>query len=66
MATKKQIESMQANIDLKKWYDSECGEDKCGTYDFCMKCDKSKDNPCARAFYASNISNKNTSKKYRV
>ncbi len=42
--------SQQADFDNKKWYDSVLvGDDRCGTYDFCVKCDKSEEYPCAKA-----------------
>lgn len=42
----------QAKFDKAKWMDSVvAGYDKCGEYDFCVKCDKSLENPCARAAY---------------
>lgn len=63
MATAKQLETKQAELDVVKWTDSENGVDKCGTYDYCEKCDKEKDFPCARAFYAKNAPAKTTAKK---
>ena len=42
----------QKEFDDVKWYDSVvAGEDRCGTYDFCVKCDKEQKYPCARAEY---------------
>ncbi len=42
--------SRQEKFDVKKWYDSLLlGEDRCGTYDFCAKCDKDEQYPCACA-----------------
>ena len=42
----------QKEFDDVKWYDSIlAGEDRCGTYDFCEKCDQTQKNPCARAEY---------------
>ncbi len=35
----------------------------CGTYDYCEKCDKEKDFPCARAYYAKNAPAKTTTTK---
>lgn len=52
MATNKQLKTKQDELDAIKWRDSEHGEDKCGTYDYCDVCDKAVDYPCARAFYA--------------
>lgn len=51
MATNKQLKVKQDELDAIKWCDSELGEDKCGTYDYCAVCDKQADYPCARAFY---------------
>lgn len=54
MATKKQLQAKQEYLETIKWIDSEAkGIDTCGSYDYCDNCDKSKDTPCARAFYAS-------------
>lgn len=40
----------QAKMDDIKWYDSiVAGEDRCGSYDFCVKCNKENKYPCARA-----------------
>ena len=42
---------LQNKLDIKKWYDSQkANKDLCGAYDFCEKCDKSKENPCALAY----------------
>ena len=42
----------QDKIDKMKWADSVAAEsDLCGTYDFCVACDKTLENPCARAAY---------------
>ena len=47
MLTKKQQE-----MDIKKWNDSQkAGYDTCGTYDYCVQCDKDAQYPCARAYY---------------
>lgn len=55
MATKKQLQAKQEYLDFVKWLDGEeKGADTCASYDYCAKCDKSKDFPCARAFYATN------------
>lgn len=44
------FKTIQSQFDDKKWYDSVlAGEDKCGNYDFCVKCSKSEKYPCARA-----------------
>ena len=40
----------QDKFDKIKWYDSiAVGYDCCGDYDFCEKCNKSENYPCARA-----------------
>ena len=42
----------QKEFDDVKWYDSVlAGEDRCGSYNFCAKCDKDQKYPCARAEY---------------
>ena len=44
--TKKQIE-----LDKMKWEVSQKeGRDACGSFDFCVKCDKALENPCHKAF----------------
>ncbi len=44
------LKSRQEKFDRIKWYDSLLvGEDRCGTYHFCMKCRKKEQYPCARA-----------------
>ena len=63
MATIKQLEAKQSELDIIKWTDSEHGTDMCGTYDYCEKCDKEKDFPCARAYYAKNAPAKTTTTK---
>lgn len=47
----KTLAEKQKELDVIKWNDSKDG-DKCGTYDYCAKCDKQKTNPCARAYFA--------------
>ncbi len=45
-----EINSNQKKIDYEKWLESEKKhKDMCGSYDFCKYCDKSLENPCARA-----------------
>lgn len=40
----------QKKFDDVKWYDSiVAGEDRCGSYVFCDKCEKTSPYPCARA-----------------
>ena len=50
MLTKKQKE-----LDVIKWEKSvEMGADACGTFEYCVKCDKSLENPCDKAYKAFN------------
>lgn len=43
----------QAELDVDKWLKSEqAGRDLCGDFDFCAKCDKTAENPCAKAYDA--------------
>ena len=45
------FQEWQNEFDQKKWIDSIiAGEDTCGSYEFCVKCNKDEENPCARAF----------------
>lgn len=47
--------NLQHELDVKKWLESEkAHKDLCSTYDFCKKCDKSKNNPCALAYTSFN------------
>lgn len=49
------ITKKQQELDVMKWIKSEeAGVDACGTFDFCVKCDKSLANPCDKAFKAFN------------
>ncbi|MBQ7913475.1 MAG: hypothetical protein IJ308_07030 [Clostridia bacterium] len=51
----------QEKFDKIKWYDSiVVGYDRCGSYDFCAKCDKTETYPCARAMH------KSTKKRVRI
>lgn len=44
--TKKQME-----LDKVKWLKSEeMGKDACGSFDYCVACDKNIENPCAKAY----------------
>ena len=44
------FKAQQKEFDDVKWYDSIVeGSDRCGTYNFCPKCDKAERYPCARA-----------------
>ena len=47
----KELKALQDELDVMKWNDTQArgGQDTCGTYDYCVKCDKSTDFPCARA-----------------
>ena len=43
----------QAELDVDKWLKSEqAGHDLCGDFDFCANCDKTAENPCAKAYDA--------------
>ena len=53
------LQQWQEDFDKKKWIDSMVsGEDTCGSYEFCVKCNKEKEFPCARAFSAFNCPKK--------
>ena len=55
MGKDKKVE-FQNEFDIKKWTESEqAGYDKCGQYEFCAKCDKTKPTPCAEAHFANEI-----------
>lgn len=42
--------SEQSKIDVAKWQESyDCGEDKCGSYEYCVLCHKEEEYPCAKA-----------------
>ena len=42
--------TQQKAFDDRKWYDSiNAGDDRCGTYVFCVQCRKEEAYPCARA-----------------
>ena len=44
------LEEKQKIFDDLKWKEStETGNDLCGTYDFCVLCEREKSYPCARA-----------------
>lgn len=53
------LKERQHAFDDAKWYDSlSKKEDQCGNYAFCVKCDKERRYPCARAeyrYYSKNI-----------
>lgn len=45
---------MQQELDAAKWNDGlVSGNDPCGTYAYCAKCDKTAEYPCAQAKIAS-------------
>ncbi len=45
------VSDKQHELDVIKWNKSqEMGKDACGTFDYCVKCDKSLSNPCENAF----------------
>ena len=49
------FKTQQEQFDNQKWYDSVmAGEDKCGTYEFCVKCSKMDTYPCAKAAHRYN------------
>lgn len=59
MATKKQLQIKQEYLETVKWLESEEKDtDTCGSYNFCRFCDKTKDYPCARAFYVAQTNKK--------
>lgn len=58
------ISERQSELDVKKWLESEnVGHDLCGEFDFCKKCDKNLENPCATAYDVFNAPKKRTVKK---
>ncbi len=41
----------QKELDLIKWLKSEeLGADACGSFDYCVKCNKALENPCDKAY----------------
>ncbi len=49
------ITKKQRELDAIKWLKSEeMGMDACGSFDYCVKCDKNNENPCDKAFTAFN------------
>ena len=49
------ITKKQQELDVIKWEKSvEMNADACGTFDYCVMCDKTKENPCDKAFKAFN------------
>ena len=54
----------QNALDVQKWIDSEQkGYDCCGSYEFCSKCDKQVEYPCAVAYDAFNAKTVKAAKK---
>lgn len=42
---------LQQKLDIQKWVDSQAnGADTCGKYEYCEYCDKTAENPCAKAY----------------
>lgn len=57
-------EERQNVLDVQKWIDSEqSGYDRCGSYDFCEKCNKEESYPCAVAYDAFNKKAEKPAKK---
>ena len=49
--TKKILEDLQKELDLKKYNDSLLNnKDMCGEYDYCKYCNKNNSYPCAKSF----------------
>jgi hypothetical protein len=45
------ITKRQKELDVIKWNKSvELGADACGTFDYCVKCNKALENPCDKAY----------------
>lgn len=46
-----ELKKLQDELDVLKWNDAQArgGQDTCGTYDYCVKCNKSVEFPCAKA-----------------
>ncbi len=54
----------QAELDVDKWLKSEqAGHDLCGDFEFCAMCDKTLENPCAKAYDAMKKAAKPAAKK---
>ncbi len=46
-----EVSKKQRELDVIKWNKSvEMGADACGSFDYCAYCDKTKANPCEKAF----------------
>jgi len=58
------VSKKQRELDELKWYKSiELSADACGTFDYCVKCDKNKENPCEVAYNELNKPEKKVAKK---
>jgi hypothetical protein len=45
-----ELQKLQQELDVNKWADGQAkGVDPCGSYDYCAKCDKAAEYPCATA-----------------
>lgn len=45
------ITKRQKELDEIKWHKSvELGSDACGSFDYCVKCNKELENPCDKAY----------------
>jgi hypothetical protein len=45
-----ELQKLQQELDVNKWADGQVkGADPCGSYDYCAKCDKAVEYPCATA-----------------
>lgn len=61
---KEELKNLQAELDVLKWNDSQDkGADACGSYDYCVKCDKGVEYPCATAKAAAEKPKKAPAKK---
>lgn len=48
-------QELQHKIDVEKWLESETNHfDMCGSYDYCVWCNKDEATPCANAFERMN------------
>ncbi len=48
-----ELKELQEKLDAEKWLASEkAGKDVCGEFDYCAKCDKEAQYPCAAAYTA--------------
>ena len=46
------FKAQQKRFDEIKWFDSiVAGYDRCGSYEFCGRCNKEEEEPCAHAAY---------------